>query len=88
MAARRRPPLSASVERVIRALLPEERKGWRAELARKLAVELDERPQAAASRELRAVMGELTAEQVPQEASPVDDLARRRADRIAAAKAQ
>lgn len=81
-------PVERSVVAAIEGLSEADRLSWRAEAARTAAAEFDAKPVASMLGELRRTMAELTAEQVPQEASPVDDLARRRAERIAAAQAQ
>lgn len=74
--------LLRSVEAIL-ARYPED--DWRAELARTLATQLDERPQAAMARELRQTLTELEASIEPDRGF-VDELRARRAARIAAAQ--
>jgi hypothetical protein len=60
---------------------------WRTELARSLADALDAQPQAAMARELRALMATIDpaapATSAKREGSKVDELAARRAERLA-----
>ncbi len=59
------------------------RSGWRATLARTLAVALDDVPNASMARELRALMHEIVDGVEPEEVGVADDLRARRAARIA-----
>jgi hypothetical protein len=56
---------------------------WRTALARSLADALDSEPQASMARELRALMGVIGSDAPAKEGSTVDDLAARRAERLA-----
>lgn len=77
----------AAVNEVLAGLPPAEQNGWKATLARTLAGALDAEPQASLAAQLRAVMNDIDG-QVGQEADALDELASRRAARIAEAKAQ
>jgi hypothetical protein len=52
--------------------------GWRREIALALATQLDSEPNASVARELRILMQEIGAAEVPKESSLVDDLKARR----------
>jgi hypothetical protein len=76
----------AAVEAAISLLSTQEQTSWRAELARTLAYQLDEDPNASNARELRALMKEITDESGSDVKGDLsDDLASRRANRIARA---
>lgn len=76
-----------AAEAVLQRLPEADREGWRATLIRTLARALDDNPQAATANQYRLAMNELSAEVRPAERSPLDELADRRASRIAAAEA-
>jgi hypothetical protein len=60
--------------------------GWRAALARSLAAELDDEPNASMAKELRSLMGELGSSAAGvKKGNTGDELARQRAARIAKA---
>jgi outer membrane scaffolding protein for murein synthesis (MipA/OmpV family) len=76
----------AAVESALSLLSTHEQTSWRAELARTLAYQLDDEPNASNARELRALMKEIADESgVVVKGDLSDDLASRRANRIAAA---
>ena len=75
--------VAAAVEAALAALPESSRRSWRAEAARSLAAGLEDAPQAAMIRELRAVMAELEALR-PVEGGVVVELAARREARRAA----
>ena len=74
----------ASVEADIATLPEASRDSWRVEVARALAKEMDEKPNASFARELRAVMKELRADVPVAKGDVSDDLKSRRAARLAA----
>lgn len=79
--------VSEAVEADLGRLGAAAQESWEAELARTLAAAVDEEPNASMARELRAVMKDLSAglASAGAKVSKSDDLAARRADRIAKA---